>query len=103
MGDTRKRLSYSVTYTGGQFYNGILHSLIGGITLRSRPHFNLIFQAEYDKLQFPGAYGSSELFLLSPKIEYNLVLPLPGLPFCNTIHRQIILISTAGFNTALNL
>jgi hypothetical protein len=70
-GDTRKRLSYSVTYTGGQFYNGTLHSLMGSIILRSRPHFNLIFQAEYDKLQFPGAYGSSELFLLSPKIEYN--------------------------------
>jgi hypothetical protein len=69
--DSRKNLSYSATYTGGQFYNGIIHSVLGSITLRSRPHLNLILQAEYDKLQFPAPYGSSELFLLSPKIEYN--------------------------------
>jgi hypothetical protein len=69
--DSRKLFSYSVTYSGGQFYNGTLQSLLGAITLRSRPHFNLVFQAEYDKLQFPGAYGRSELLLLSPKIEYN--------------------------------
>ena len=70
-GDTRKNFSYSATYSGGQFYNGIIHSILGSITLRSRPHLNLILQAEYDKLQFPHSYGSSELFLLSPKIEYS--------------------------------
>jgi hypothetical protein len=69
--DTRKMFSYSVTYAGGQFYNGTISSLQGSITLRSRPHFNLIFQAEFDKLVFPDPYGSSELLLLSPKIEYN--------------------------------
>lgn len=70
-GDTRKNFSYSATYSGGQFYNGTIHSILGSITLRSRPHLNLILQAEYDKLQFPHPYGSSELFLLSPKIEYS--------------------------------
>jgi hypothetical protein len=69
--DTRKLFSYGLTYLGGQFYNGNIHSLIGTITLRSRPHFNLIVQAEYDKLSFPDLYGSSELFLVSPKVEYN--------------------------------
>jgi hypothetical protein len=69
--DTRKLFSYGLTYLGGQFYNGNIHSLIGTITLRSRPHFNLIVQAEYDKLTFPDPYGSSKLFLISPKVEYN--------------------------------
>jgi hypothetical protein len=69
--DTRKLFSYTITYSGGQFYNGNISSLLGDITLRSRPHFNLVLQAEYDKLSFPGRYGSSELFLLSPKAEYN--------------------------------
>jgi hypothetical protein len=69
--DTRKLFSYGLTYLGGQFYNGHIHSLIGTITLRSRPHFNLIVQAEYDKLSFPDLYGSSELLLVSPKVEYN--------------------------------
>ena len=31
----------------------------------------MIFQAEFDKLVFPDPYGSNELLLLSPKIEYN--------------------------------
>jgi hypothetical protein len=69
--DTRKLFSYSLGYTGGQFYNGHLQSVTGTITLRSRPHFNLILLAEYDKLSFPGVYGNNELFLLSPKAEYN--------------------------------
>lgn len=69
--DTRKDFSYGITYSGGQFYNGNISSLSGSITLRSRPHLNLIFQAEFDKLYFPDPYGSTELFLLSPKIEYN--------------------------------
>jgi len=69
--DTRKLFSYSLGYTGGQFYNGLINSFTGSITVRSRPHFNLIFQAEFDKLSFPDPYGSTELLLLSPKIEYN--------------------------------
>ncbi len=69
--DTRKLFSYSLNYTGGQFYNGLISSMSGTITVRSRPHFNLLFQAEFDKLSFPDPYGSTELLLLSPKIEYN--------------------------------
>lgn len=69
--DSRKILSYMLTYTGGQFYNGKINSIVGNITLRSRPHLNLILQAEYDKLYFPALYGNSQLFLVSPKIEYN--------------------------------
>ncbi len=69
--DSRKLFSYMLTYTGGQFYNGKINSILASITLRSRPHFNLILQAEFDELQFPSFYGNSQLFLLSPKIEYN--------------------------------
>ncbi len=69
--DSRKLLSYLLTYTGGQFYNGKINSILASITLRSRPHFNLILQAEFDQLQFPVLYGNSQLLLVSPKIEYN--------------------------------
>jgi hypothetical protein len=69
--DSRKLFSYSFTYSAGQFYNGTLQSFLGSIIVRSRPHFNLALLAEYNQLHFPGLYGSSELFLLSPKIEYN--------------------------------
>ncbi len=69
--DSRKMLGYTFGFTAGQFYNGNIQSLTASIIFRSRPHFNLILQTEYDKLNFPGIYGSTELLLLSPKIEYN--------------------------------
>jgi hypothetical protein len=69
--DTRKILGYSFGFTAGQFYNGTIQSLTASFIFRSRPHFNLILQTEYDKLIFPNAYGITELLLLSPKIEYN--------------------------------
>ena len=69
--DSRKKLGYTVGFTAGQFYNGTIQSFTGSIIYRNRPHFNLILQAEYDKLIFPDQYGNTELLLLSPKIEYN--------------------------------
>jgi hypothetical protein len=69
--DFRKPLSYYATVGGGGFYNGSYQSFIGGITWRRQPHLNVDLRAEYDKLSFPGSYGSTELFLIAPKIEIN--------------------------------
>lgn len=69
--DTRKMLGYTFGFIAGQFYNGNIQSVTASFIFRSRPHFNLILQTEYDKLTFPSIYGSAELLLLSPKIEYN--------------------------------
>ena len=69
--DVRKPFSFNVRLNAGGFYNGNLQSYSGGVIWRSQPHVNLSIQAEYDKLQFPGAYGSTELFLISPKVEIN--------------------------------
>jgi len=69
--DTRKTFSYSATAGGGGFYNGHLQTYSGGINWRKQPHVNVALQAEYDKLDFPGAYGSSEVILLSSNIEIN--------------------------------
>jgi hypothetical protein len=69
--DTRKAFSYLFNVGGGSFYNGTLRTISGGIIYRSQPHVNITLQAEYDKLIFPDNYGSTELFLISPKIEFN--------------------------------
>jgi hypothetical protein len=71
LSDSRKVFGYTAGLTFGQFYNGTIQTYTGSIIYRSRPHFNLILQAEYDKLSFPVLYGKAELLLLSPKIEYN--------------------------------
>ncbi len=69
--DTRKILSYNIAGGGGSFYNGSLQTYTGGVTWRKQPHINVTLQAEYDKLNFPGTYGTSELMLLSSNIEIN--------------------------------
>ncbi|HLK27818.1 MAG TPA: DUF5916 domain-containing protein [Puia sp.] len=69
--DTRKIFSFNINGGGGGFYNGTLKTVVGGINFRNQPHLNIALQAEYDKIEFPGVYGSTELFLISPKIEIN--------------------------------
>jgi hypothetical protein len=69
--DSRKTFNYNITAGGGGFYNGTLKTVIAGINWRNQPHVNLSLQVEYDKLSFPGPYGSTEIFLISPKIEIN--------------------------------
>jgi hypothetical protein len=69
--DTRKKISYNLSATGGGFYNGTIVSLAGGVNFRKRPHLNVALNAEYNKLHFPGAYGSNELLLISPRVDYN--------------------------------
>jgi hypothetical protein len=69
--DSRKTLAYHILATAGSFYNGNLLTLAGGITFRDRPHLNVALQMEYDRLQFPSPYGSNELFLISPRIDWN--------------------------------
>lgn len=69
--DSRNLFGFNINAGGGGFYNGTLKTISGGINLRSQPHLNIALQAEYDKISFPGKYGSTELFLISPKIEIN--------------------------------
>ncbi|MBS1668982.1 MAG: carbohydrate binding family 9 domain-containing protein [Bacteroidetes bacterium] len=69
--DTRKLFSYNISTGGGGFYNGSLKTISGAINLRSQPHLNIAIQAEYDKISLPDPYGSTELFLISPKVEIN--------------------------------
>ncbi|MFM7838935.1 MAG: DUF5916 domain-containing protein, partial [Chitinophagaceae bacterium] len=69
--DTRKKISLSTKARYGTFYNGKLTSLSGGITLRLRPHVNIELLCEYNRLNFPGEYGSTSLLLFSPRFEIN--------------------------------
>lgn len=69
--DTRKLFGWMSEVSFGQFYNGTVQSLAGGINWRSQPHFNLRLNAQLNNIQLPGLYGSTKLFLVAPRIEYN--------------------------------
>ncbi len=69
--DFRKNVSFNFGASYGGFYNGIITSASGGINWRVVPYFNLNFRAEYNKLDFPENYGSTELVLLTSNINVN--------------------------------
>ena len=71
MSDMRKLFSWFTELTFGQFYNGNIQSYSSGITLRRRPNFNVSIRGEFNKIDLPYPYGSANLFLISPRIEYN--------------------------------
>lgn len=74
--DFRKAISIFIRASGGGFYNGTLQSIRTTLTFRKQPHLNIALQAEYNKLSFPDPYGTDELFLIAPRIEFNFTTKL---------------------------
>lgn len=69
--DNRKIFSWNIAGVTGGFYNGTYQQISGGITLRKQPWLTVDFNAEFNRLKFPDPYGSTDLFLLAPRIEIN--------------------------------
>jgi hypothetical protein len=69
--DRRKLFNWRLSANAGQFYNGRIANLSGNISYRSQPHFSIGINFDYNKIKFPAEYGSANLFLLAPQIEYN--------------------------------
>ncbi|NDA61532.1 MAG: hypothetical protein EBX50_05755 [Chitinophagia bacterium] len=69
--DMRKKFNVMLKLAGGEFYNGHYQSIRTVLTIRHQPHINIALQAEYNKIQLPGDYGSTELILIAPRFECN--------------------------------
>ena len=69
--DTRKLFGWMTDVSFGQFYNGTVQGFGAGINWRNQPHLNLRLNAQFNHIQLPGVYGSTKLFLVAPRIEYN--------------------------------
>ncbi len=69
--DFRKPVNVLVKLAGGEFYNGNYQSIRAVLGIRHQPHINIALQAEYNKIQLPNPYGSTELILIAPRVEWN--------------------------------
>lgn len=69
--DFRKPINILVKLAGGEFYNGHYQSVRTVLGIRNQPHINIALQAEYNRIQLPGLYGSTQLVLIAPRIEWN--------------------------------
>jgi hypothetical protein len=69
--DMRKLFGVFGMITVGQFYNGNVTGGSIGLSWRSQPHFKVSVRAELNKIELPKPYGSNNLILISPKVEWN--------------------------------
>jgi hypothetical protein len=69
--DLRKIFGIESILNIGQFYNGEVKGISMGITYRNQPHFNLLLSAQFNNIVFPNPYGSTNLVLLQPRVEWN--------------------------------
>jgi hypothetical protein len=67
--DRRKIFAYSVEPSIGRFFNGNRFTVQGGMTLRFQPKIFLTMFLRYDKIELPDPYPSTDIWLISPKVE----------------------------------
>jgi hypothetical protein len=71
MSDMRKTFGIETMINIGQFYNGEVKGIAMGITYRNQPHFKVLLSAQFNNIVFPNPYGSTNLVLLQPRVEWN--------------------------------
>ena len=67
--DQRKKISYRINPSIGQFYNGKKYSLQTSLTLRLQPYFSGSIQMNYDKIDLPNPYPDASIWLIGPKLD----------------------------------
>lgn len=70
--NTRKLFTYTITTTGGQFYNGTRIGVAGTMSYRVQPYGSVSLTADYNHIDLPTAYGSATFLLLSPRFDFTL-------------------------------
>lgn len=67
--DQRKALSYNISPSFGQFYNGQKYSISGMLSWRLQPYFLTSVQINYDKINLPNPYPDASIWLIGPKFD----------------------------------
>ena len=66
-----KSFSYFIGYRNGGFYNGDRQEYRVRLKYRMQPWGNFGLNFNFNKLDFPENFGSNEIFLVGPKLEFN--------------------------------
>ncbi|MFN8266159.1 MAG: DUF5916 domain-containing protein [Chitinophagaceae bacterium] len=69
--DYRKPFAFGIGTGTGSFFSGTNTKVEAYINYRHIPHLNIAINFNYYHLNFPGTYGNAELFLISPRVEFN--------------------------------
>lgn len=69
--DSRKNISFDAEVEYGKYFTADYTQYSFQLNLRQQPRVNVALQFEYNSLEFPAPYGSSQLFLIAPRFELN--------------------------------
>jgi hypothetical protein len=67
--DSRKRFSYRLSPTAGQFFNGYRIGLRGSLSYRFQPFGSVSLDYNVNYLDLPKPYAEASLFLIGPRID----------------------------------
>jgi len=95
--DRRKIFAYSLESSIGRFFNGKRYSVEGMMTYRFQPKVFISLLFDYNKLELPQPYSSTDLWLLSPKIDVTFNKSL----FWSTLVQYSTQQDNLGFNSRL--
>lgn len=95
--DRRKLFAYSLESSIGRFFNGKRYSVEGMLTYRFQPKVFISLLFDYNKLELPQPYSSTDLWLLSPKIDITFNKSL----FWSTLVQYSTQQDNLGFNSRL--
>ena len=69
--DIRKNFSVETNIAIGKYYNADFKKVAFTVNARKQPKLNIALNVEFNQLKFPTPYGSDELLLIAPIVEYN--------------------------------
>lgn len=95
--DMRSVFSYNINTTYGEFFNGDLLTLQGGMNLRLQPHLVIGLNARYDHIDLPDPFSDNDIWLISPRVEVTFSKSL----FWNTLIQYSSLQDNLGINSRL--
>jgi hypothetical protein len=69
--DQRKKISYGLEPSFGQFFNGEKYSFRTNLTWRVQPYFSGSILINYDKIVLPNPYPNASIWLIGPKVDFT--------------------------------
>jgi hypothetical protein len=74
--DQRKAINYRLEPFFGQYFNGNIKGIEGGLVWRYQPYGSIEMSFNYSDIRLPEPYGSAKLLLVGPRIDFTFTKKL---------------------------
>ncbi len=95
--DLRKKISYTIEVSNGQFFNGERFSFQGQFRWRLQPYIFASAQVNFDKINLPNPYSDASIWLIGPKVDITFTKKI----FWSTFVQYSSQRENVGINTRL--